>query len=548
MIVPNQDLIPVPGETARVARAAFPKGNVYMTMRDELGGMYSDSEFAPLFSTRGRPAEAPGRLALILVIQFAEGLTDRQAAEAVRARIDLKYAMGLELTDSGFDHSVLSEFRDRVIAGGVERRLLDDMLTRFRELDLIKARGQQRTDSTHILAAVRKLNRLECVGETMRRALNDLAAVAPTWLLKQVTPDWFDLYGPRFEQYRLPKEKSEQHDLAERIGRDGYHLLASIYADDAPRWLREIPAVQVLRQVWIQQYYVQDDQVRWRAREGLPPNKSLIMSPYDPEARNRTKRSLNWTGYIVHLSETCDQNKPHLITNVETTLATTADVEVTDTIHNALEGKDLLPSEHYVDTGYVDADLLMTSLSAHSVDLYGPAPPDSSWQAKASQGFDVSCFAIDWEAEQVICPMGQTSTSWRPRQDNYGNDVIEVRFDRPTCLVCGSRSQCTRAKKHPRTLRFKPQAQYLALQAARQRQTTDEFKLRYNIRAGVEGTVSQGTRSFDLRRARYIGLAKTRLQHILVASAINLTRAIAWLGEIPQAPTRQSRFAALGCV
>jgi transposase len=547
MIVPNQDLIPVPEGTARVARAAFPKGNVYMTMRDKLGGLYRDSEFAPLFATRGRPAEAPGRLALILVIQFAEGLTDRQAAEAVRARIDLKYALGLELTDSGFDYSVLSEFRDRVIAGGVERRLLDDMLARFRELGLIKARGQQRTDSTHVLAAVRKLNRLECVGETMRCALNDLATVASGWLLEQVTPDWFDLYGSRFEQYRLPKEKSERHELAERIGRDGYHLLASIYAADAPRWLREIPAVQVLRQVWIQQYYVQDDQVQWRAREGLPPNKLLIMSPYDPEARNRTKRRLNWTGYTVHLSETCDQNSPHLITNVETTSATTADVDVTDTIHRALERKDLLPSEHYVDTGYIDAELLITSSSAHGVDLYGPVPPDPSWQAKASQGFDISCFAVDWEAEQVICPMGQTSISWRPRQDNHGNGDIEVRFDRHTCLGCDSRPQCTHARNYPRTLRFKPQAQYLALQAARQRQTTDEFKRRYNIRAGVEGTVSQGTRSFDLRRARYIGLAKTCLQHILVASAINLTRAIAWLGGIPQAPTRQSRFAALAC-
>ena len=160
MVVSSQDLIPVPEETARVARTVCPRGNVYMTMRDELEGMYSDSEFAPLFASRGRPAEAPGRLVLLLVIQFAESMTDRQAADAVRARIDVKYAMGLELADPGFDYSVLSEFRDRVIAGGVERRLLDDMLTRFGELGLIRARGRQRTGSNHVLAAVEKLNRL----------------------------------------------------------------------------------------------------------------------------------------------------------------------------------------------------------------------------------------------------------------------------------------------------------------------------------------------------------------------------------------------------
>jgi len=160
MVVSNQDLIPVPAETARVARTVCPRGNVYMTMRDELERMYGDSEFAPLFASRGRPAEAPGRLVLLLVIQFAESMTDRQAADAVRARIDLKYALGLELTDPGLDHSVLGEFRDRVIAGGVERRLLDDMLTRFGELGLIRARGRQRADATHILTAVEKLNRL----------------------------------------------------------------------------------------------------------------------------------------------------------------------------------------------------------------------------------------------------------------------------------------------------------------------------------------------------------------------------------------------------
>jgi transposase len=177
-----QGVPPVPEETRRIAQAAFPRGNVYMRMRDELGVIYDDQLFASLFSARGQPAMSPWRLALTTVMQFAEGLSDRQAADAVRSRIDWKYALSLELIDPGFDHTVLSEFRTRLVAGQAEQLLLDTLLTRMRERGLLKARGRQRTDSTHVLATIRTLNRLELVGETVRYALNSLAVVAPDWL------------------------------------------------------------------------------------------------------------------------------------------------------------------------------------------------------------------------------------------------------------------------------------------------------------------------------------------------------------------------------
>jgi len=139
-----------------VARAAFPKGNIYMQRHKELGALYTDEMFTELFSTRGQPAESPARLALVLVMQFAENLTDRQAADAVRSRIDWKYALGLDLTDSGFDYSILSEFRQRLLSKGDEHQLFEAMLTRFKQKGLLKMRGKQRTDSTHILAAVRR--------------------------------------------------------------------------------------------------------------------------------------------------------------------------------------------------------------------------------------------------------------------------------------------------------------------------------------------------------------------------------------------------------
>ena len=228
MSLDPQTTYPIPEDTQRIARAAFPKGNLYMRMRDQLGEIYQDAAFAELFPGRGQRAESPGRLAWVTVMQYSEGLSDRQAAEAVRARIDWKYVLGLELTDAGFDYSVLSEFRERLVSGQKEQVLLDELLMRLKQLKLLKARGQQRTDSTHILAAVRQLNRVEIVGETMRRALNELSEFAPEWVKQIAQPEWFARYGRRFEQMRLPKEQAEREALLEKVGTDGMYLWEAV--------------------------------------------------------------------------------------------------------------------------------------------------------------------------------------------------------------------------------------------------------------------------------------------------------------------------------
>ncbi len=249
MSIKPEAIPPVPEETARVAHAAFPKGNLYLCLRDELGTLYQDDVFADLFPIRGQPAEAPWRLALVTILQFVEGLSDRQAAEAVRSRLDWKYLLGLELTDPGLDFSVLSEFRARLVAGSAAERLLTVFLDYCQARGWLKARGRQRTDSTHVLAAVRALNRVELVGETMRHALNILAEVAPGWLRSQVPAEWYERYGHRVEAYRLPKTEAERQRLAEVIGEDGRRLLAALEQETTPAWLRELPAVQFLRQV-----------------------------------------------------------------------------------------------------------------------------------------------------------------------------------------------------------------------------------------------------------------------------------------------------------
>jgi transposase len=291
-------------------------------------------------------------------LQFAEGLSDRQAADAVRSRIDWKYALSLELTDPVFDHTVLSEFRTRLVAGQAELLLLDAFLARVCERGLLKVRGRQRTDSTHVLAAVRVLNRLELVGETLRHALNTLAVVAPAWLQVQAPAAWFDRYGRRMENYHLPKTAAGREELAATIGADGRQLLQAVEAATELPWLREVAAVQTLRQVWAEQYTDPPGPLRWRTVQERLPAAALIASPYDAEARYCTKRGIAWVDYKVHLTETCEDDQPHLITGVMTTPATTPDRVMGPLIQDDLAARHLPPSVHLLDGGYVDAELL----------------------------------------------------------------------------------------------------------------------------------------------------------------------------------------------
>src|SRR6516165_7212191 len=220
----------IPHESPRAAHAAFSNGILCLRIADELGDLFRDDQFAELFPTRGQPATSPARLAWTSVLQYIEGLSDRQAADAVRGRVDWKYALALELDDPGFNHTVLSEFRSRLINGQAERQLLDTLLDRLGELGLIRERGRQRTDSTHVLAAVRVLNGLERVGETLRAALNDLAVLAPEWLQALAPPEWYPRYGKRVENYHLPKTDAAREELARVIAADGERLLAAVDA------------------------------------------------------------------------------------------------------------------------------------------------------------------------------------------------------------------------------------------------------------------------------------------------------------------------------
>jgi transposase len=382
------------------------------------------------------------------------------------------------------------------------------------------------------------------VGEALRAALNSLAVVAPTWVRTQAPPEWGDRYAGRLESYRLPSSAQDRQALALTIGADGYALLAALWAPTAPASLREVEAVDILRRIWVQQFYQEEGQVRWREEGSLPPASLWINSPYDPEVRYGTKRTHTWIGYKVHLTETCDADLPHLVTQVETTIATGTDYGTLPQVQAELARTDLLPAEHLVDSGYVDAGLLVHS-QAQGIDLVGPASTPQDWQTRAGQGFDQEHFTIDWQARTATCPQGQRSVAWKTNRDRHGQAVIRIEFAQATCLACPVRSQCTRGATYARTLSIRPEAEFTALRAARARQQTDDFKRRYAQRAGIEGTLSQAVRAFDLRQARYIGQAKTHLQHILIAVALNLARLGAWLAGTTPASTRISPFASL---
>ena len=390
---------------------------------------------------------------------------------------------------------------------------------------------------------------LELVAETLRAALEDMATVAPEWLQSWVLPHWIERYGHRIEEGRLPKGAAARQQYAEQVGADGASLLLRVQQADVPEVVRELATVKELGIVWQQQYVQQEGRVRLRNKDDLPPNVERHASPYDPEVRYSTKRDLHWIGDKVHLTETCEDEQVHVITHVETTYAPVADVVMLPAIDEALCASGIPPETHYGDAAYMEVDLLLREQQTRGIALLGPVRPDPGWQAQQHTGYDTSQFVFDWQTKQATCPQGKTSATWTQRTEKRsGRPIVAVQFAKTTCRECPVRPLCTRAETMPRQVTVRPQAEHEALQQARLYQQTEPSRQDYAHRAGVEGTISQGVRAFGLRQARYLGLAKTHLQELGTATAINLCRWAAWQQQKPRAKTRTSHLAALALV
>jgi hypothetical protein len=401
------------------------------------------------------------------------------------------------------------------------------------------------------------LNRLELVAETLRAALNAVATVAPDWLQGFAPLAWYERYGKRIEDVRLPRDKADREAYAQMVGEDGFRLLDTVEGAEAPKEVRELPILESLRRTWQRHYERMGDAalageggakgcVRFKANRELPPAAESLESPYDADARYRHKRDTSWTGYMVHVSETCEPAAPHLLTHVHTTPATVHEAQCTTPIQQALLDKELPPREHFVDAAYISADLLVHSRDEHGITLRGPTRPSQGWQMQVAGAYTFEQFTVDWERQQVRCPQDKVSVSWAERVGPADHAFIQVRFSAQDCGTCAQRALCTHAKPpQARTLKLHPRPQAEALHAAQAWSASEEGHRQYGRRAGVEGTLSQGVRAFGLRRTRYRGLPKTHVQHIATAAAINIDRIVAWVDQRPRAQTRTSRFAAL---
>jgi hypothetical protein len=416
----------------------------------------------------------------------------------------------------------------------------------------------------------------------VRAAVEALAAAHPDWLAQRIcVPDFTRRYGTPMTSWHAPASQARRDELAIAYARDGYALLEAACHDTAPGWLRELPAVQVLRQVLVQNYTrtVHSDGrevIKRREKEpdgdGLPPGHMRIASPYDTDARWGAKRGEYWLGYKLHVTETCDDERacdcgcrpaagtgtsgghrpehrtgcaqltfPNLITGVATTDAAVTDNQMTAAIHDQLAGRDLLPGRHYLDSGYLSAALAISEAARHGIALIGPLLADTSAQARAGNGYARADFTIDYDRQAVTCPQGKTSSSWTPCTQN-GRDMTVVCFAKADCGPCPARSMCTKSTRRQLTLPPRDLAEAQA--AARATQETAAFRADYARRAGVEGTMHQAA-SHGARRARYRGLPKTRLDHICMATALNLIRLEAYWNGTPLDRQRTSHLARL---
>jgi transposase len=512
---------PVPPETARAARAAFPQGHRDLRLADALATLCTDDTFQALFPRPGQPAWPPRRLACVTLLQCAEGLSDRQAAHAVRRRRAWQDVLRLERTEAGFDAAVHSEFRTRRMTGAAEYGLFDTWLAWGRDRHLIQARGRQRPDSTPSLAAVRAVNRIEVVGETLRRARQRLASGAPAgW--RTVSPaEWPDRYARRAAEDRLPPTPAARAALALAIGPDGWRLRAAREHAAAPPWLRAIPAVVVRRRVWRQHYRWDGTPLQWRAAGNRPPAAPCIRSPDDRDAHDARPPTPPWVGDKGHLTDSGEDDVPPLSTHVDTTRGPAADGAAPPKLHAALAPRDRRPRPPLVAAGCLDADLR----EAHDgVERWGPTRLDDHGHARAGAGFDAPHSQSDWDRQRAPCPAGQTSISWTPAVGNRAHPVIQVKCSPTECRRGDDVTHWSRAKERdPRRARtIRPQPQYQALQAARQREATAAVQTAYAHRAGIDGPISRATRRRRLRRARAIGLRRVHRGHIFAAGGLNV--------------------------
>jgi transposase len=290
---------------------------------------------------------------------------------------------------------------------------------------------------------------------------------------------------------------------------------------------------------------VEEEAVKWRPPASIAPPALRLHSPYDPQVRCASKRETHWLGYKVQLTETCEPQSPRLITQGYTSVATSPDVKATEPIQQNLVARQLAPAQHLVDGGYVRAEVTIASQLERGIELGGPMRVDASWQGLAGAGFAIADFVLDWDKQIAVCPKGHSSAKWETKTSKQGQAWVRVSFDRSICGVCPAQEFCTKQKHTGRLLQLRPREQHQILEQQRFRQAQRDYQVLLDGRAGIEATLSQAVRAFELRRTRYFGLDKTHLQQLLTVVGLNLVRLFDWWQGRSPITKRQSPLAKL---
>lgn len=510
---------PMPEDTGRVGATLLDADSPYRFIGEVLYDQFHDEDFADLYPNDGQPALSPVLLSFVTIFQYLEDLSDRDAALALKDRISWKYALHLPLTYPSFDRSVLVEFRIRLREHQAEGRVFDAVLARLKELGMYKARGTQRTDSLAVLSPTRPLRRLELVCDAIRVAVKTMVKADPAWTRRVIPAEWEEKYGRPCKSERMASEERERK--AVHVGRDGQWLLDRLEEEDAAH-LRELRDVETFRLIWKQHYTrAEDGSLTWTPG-GDHGGADAIETPYDPEARWSRKGSFDWIGDKLQVTETDDEGLPHLITDIDLTPATESDYDALADIRARQQERDVLPSERYVDSGYVSGPTIKNGREDFGEELVGPIHHTVTAQSKLPDGLTHADFQIDLEAKQVTCPGGQTTVIF-----SCGDGGSQATFPARFCRECPLRPRCCTGKKEGRSLRFGPA--YAETQAARSRQTTEAFKETYRKhRSGIEGCLSTLVWGHGIRRNRYRRRATNRIRALYTAAAVNLARAAAW--------------------
>jgi transposase len=464
-----------------------------------------------MYEEGGRKPISPRLLASITVLQYMFRSSDREAVDHTLIRRDWRVALSLDSDYEGFHPTVLVRFRQRLIAAGLEEELFRSVLSRAKELGMLRGRRRLRVDATELLANVSVLSRADVVRETLRVVLSALVNAAP------------ELEGD-VEFERLLKEHGEESWLGgscdvkglRRLGEDGYALLRLCEG-------REVAGVDVLCRVLEENFAVEDGSLRPLEEKELSSDR--VRTPHDPDARLGQKRKKSWIGDKVHVVETAD-GEGNLVVGVLVTDPRQEDSTVLEAV--VREGTARVPDAEMLlaDTGYASAT---NSVKAQEGGLRLMSPPRADTH---KGGYRPSEFEIDFESRVARCPMGQMSQYWRVRP----NGKTVMAWGNAVCAACPAVKEC---KTSARGRRLELAPHWERLQRERAAVRTDEFWNEYRHRAGVEATMSELVRRHDLRRSRYRGSARRRLHALLSVTALNTKRLLRWIagGGSRAAPT-----------